>query len=189
MLMTKPTGVKGGAMEETDHQQTDRQTDSGTQYGQPTMRLRVPAVPTGKPGAQGDPGGFDVTENELLHVLQSLIPLTGENLDQWSWEERRDFLNWCLDEGVLTIQDGRLVPFEELVPTAPLTHDTDVDAPKSAEDTRFLRDVERAKPVIASNPAISAKEQADALGLNSAVYTQTLRVSVKAHKSAQEGAD
>ena len=93
-------------MDETHHQQTD----NGTQYRQPTMRRRVPTVPTGKLGAQGDPGGFDATESELLHVLQSLLPLTGENLDQWSWEERRDFLNWCVDEGVLTIQDGRLVP-------------------------------------------------------------------------------
>src|SRR5437667_3539462 len=84
ICMTKPTGGKGGAMDETHHQQTD----TGTQYRQPTMRRRVPTVPTGKLGAQGDPGGFDATESELLHVLQSLLPLTGENLDQWSWEER-----------------------------------------------------------------------------------------------------
>jgi hypothetical protein len=178
-----------GAMEVTTHQQPDRQTDSGAQHEQPTMRIKVPDEPTCKPGPQGDQGGFDAAENELLHVLQSLIPPTGENLDQWTWEECRDSLNWCLAEGVLTIQDGRLVPVEELVPTALLTHDTDVDAPKSAEDTGFLRDVERAKPVIASNPAVSAKEQADALGLNSAVYTQSLKVSVNTHKSAQEGAE
>ena len=122
------------------------------------MRVRVPAVPTGKPGAQGDPGGFDVTECELLHLLQSLLPLTGENLDQWSWEERRDFLNWCLDEGVLTIKDGRLVPVEELVPTAPLAHDTDVDAHDRAEHAALLRDLERTKPVIDTKPAISTKE-------------------------------
>jgi hypothetical protein len=83
---------EAGAMEETTNQQPDRQTDSGTQHGQPTMRLRVPTVPTGKPGAQGDPGGVDATESELLQMLQSLLPLTGENLDQWSWEERRDAL-------------------------------------------------------------------------------------------------
>lgn len=174
-------------MEETDHQQPDRQTDSGTQYGQPTMRLRVPAVPTCKPGAQGDPGGFDATESDLLQMLQSLIPLTGENLDQWTWIEHRDFLNWCLDEGVLTIQDGRLVPTEELVPTAPLTHDTDADAPKSAEDAGFLRDVEREKPVIAANPIISAKAPADAPGLKSALYSQTLKVSVDTDNAKGKG--
>ena len=133
---------EGGAMKETYHQQ---QKDSGAQHGQPTMRLKVPDVPTCKPGDEGDLNGFDATESKLLHILQSLIPLTGENLDQWTWEERRDFLNWCLDEGVLTIQDGRLVPVEEeLVATTPLPHDTDANAPNSAEDAGFLRDVERA---------------------------------------------
>jgi hypothetical protein len=174
-------------MEETYHQQPDRQTNNGTQYEQPTMRLRVPAVPTYMPGAQGDPGGFDAPESELLQMLQSLIPLTGENLDQWTWKEHRDFLNWCLDEGVLTIQDGRLVPTEELVPTAPLTHDTDADAQDRAEDAGFLRDVEPEKPVIAANPAISAKEQADALGMKSAVYSQTLKVSVDTDNAKGKG--
>jgi hypothetical protein len=172
-------------MEETHHQQTD----SGAQHGQPTMRLRVSAVPTGKPGAYGDPGGFDATENELLHLLQSLLPLTGENLDQWSLEERRDFRNWCLDEGVLTIQDGRLVPVEELVPTASLTHDTNVDAHDRAEHAALLRDLERTKPVIDTKPAISTKEEADDLSLNSVVYAYTSNMSINAHKSAQEGAE
>jgi hypothetical protein len=185
--MSKLTGVKGVSMEETQNQQ---QTDSGAQHGQPTMRPRLHDVPAIKPEAQDDPGGFDDTESELLQMLPSLIPLAGENLDQWTSEERRDFLNWCLDEGVLTIQEGRLVPAEEeLVPTAPLAHDTDTDAPKSAEDVGFLRDIERAKPVIAANPAISAKELAEALGLKSAVSAQTLKVSVNAHKSAEKGAD
>jgi hypothetical protein len=153
-------------MNETDQQQSDSQADSGAQHGQPTMRLRVSAVPACKPEAQGDQGSFDATESELLHVLQSLILLTGENLDQWTWEERRDFLNWCLDEGVLTIQDGRLVPVEEdMILTSPLKHDTDTYPPNSAE------------------------ELADSLRLNSAVSAQSLKVSVNAHKSAQEGAD
>ena len=145
-------------MEETHHQQPGSQAVSDTQYGQPTMRLKVPDEATCELGETVVCNGFDVTEYELLHLLQSLIPLTGEYPDQWSWEERRDFLNWCLDEGVLTIQDGRLVPAEELEPTAPLTHDTDVDTPKSAEDTGFLRNVEHTKLVIASKPAISTKE-------------------------------
>ena len=145
-------------MVEPTHQQQDRQTDSGEQHGQPTMKLKVPDEAACELGETVVCNGFDVTEYELLQLLQSLIPLTGEYPDQWSWEERRDFLNWCLDEGVLTIQDGRLVPVEELVPTALLTLDTDVDAPKSAEDTGFLRNVERTKPVIASKPAISTKE-------------------------------
>jgi len=176
-------------MEEPTHQQQDRQTDSGSQHGQPTMRLQVPDKAACELGETVVCNGFDITQCELLHLLQSLIPLTGEYPDLWSWEERRDFLNWCLDEGVLTIQDGRLVPIEELVPTAPLTHNTEGITPRSAEDTGFLRDVEREKPVIASNPSISAKEQAYAPGMKSAGSAQTLKVSVNAHKSAEEGAD
>ena len=149
---------EGGAMEEPTHQQPDRQTDSGAQHGQPTMRLKVPDEAACELGETVVCNGFDVTQCELLHLLQSLIPLTDENLDLWTWEECRDYLHWCLDEGVLTIQDGRLVPVEELVPTAPLTHDTDGDTPKSVEDTGFLRTVERTKPVIDTKPAISTKD-------------------------------
>lgn len=133
-------------MEETHHQL--QPIDSGAQHGQSSIRRTVPDVPAIKPEAQGNPGSFEATESELLHVLQSLIPLTGENPDQWTWEECRDYLHWCLDEDVLTIQDGRLVPVEELIPTSPLTYDTDEKTPKSAEDIVVLCIVERAKPVI-----------------------------------------
>ena len=111
-------------MEEPTHQQQDRQADSIAQHGQTTMRLKVPDEAACELGETVVCNGFDFTECELLHLLQSLIPLTGEYSDQWTWEERRDFLNWCLDEGVLTIQGRRLVPVEELVATALLTHDT-----------------------------------------------------------------
>ncbi len=58
----------------------------------------------------------------------------------------------------------------------------------SAEDTGFLRDVERAKPVIHAHPEISAKELADVLGLKSAVYAQTLKVYVNAQHAHEEEA-
>jgi hypothetical protein len=166
-------------MEQTPNQPPN--TGSGEKSGQPSMRLRLPDLPDYRLGVDGELNGFDATDSQFLHFVQSLVPLTGENLDHWTWEERRDFLNWCLDEHVLEIKDGRLVPYEEGTPTAPLRHDD--------EETGFWDDVERARSVIASNPAISAKELADALGLNSAVYAQTLKVSVNAHKSAQEVAE
>ena len=119
-------------MEEPTHQQQDRQTDSSSQHGQQTMMLQVPDIPACELGETVVCNGFDVMQCALLHLLQSLIPLTDENLDQWTWEECRDYLHWCLDEGVLTIQNERLVPVEELIPTAPLTHDTDGETPKSA---------------------------------------------------------
>ena len=148
-------------MEEFTHQQQDRQTESGSQHEQQTMMLQVPDEAACELGETVVCSGFDVTQCALLHLLQSLIPLTGENLDQWTWEECRDYLHWCLDEGVLTIQNERLVPVEELIPTAPLTHYTDGKTPKSAEDT----------------------------GLNSVVYASTPKMSMNAHKSAQEGAE
>jgi hypothetical protein len=130
-------------MEQTQSQ--PQNTDNGAKHGQPNKRVRLPDLPEYRLGAEGDLNGFDATDAEFLQFVQSLVPVTGENIDHWTWEERRDFLNWCLDEGVLTIQDGRLVPVEELVPTAPLTQDTNQqaaserteegaeDAPTSAE--------------------------------------------------------
>jgi len=165
-------------MEQTPNQ--PQNTGSGEKSGQPSMRVRLPDLPDYRLGVDGELNGFDATDSQFLHFVESLVPLTGENLDHWTWEERRDFLNWCLDEHVLVIQDGRLVPYEEGIPTAPLRHDE--------EETGFLADVERARPVIASNPAISAEELADTLGLNSTVYAQSLMVSVNAHKSEEEGA-
>ena len=117
-------------MEEIHHR--PQQIDSGAQHRQPTMRQRLPDVPACKLGQTDEINGFDATESEFLHFVQTLVPLTGKNLDQWTWEERRVFLNWCLDEGVLTIQDGRLVPVEEPVPTAPFTHDSEA-VPSTAE--------------------------------------------------------
>jgi hypothetical protein len=113
-------------MEQTQNQPLN--TDSGEKNGQPTVRLRLPDLPEYRLGAEGDLNGFDATDAEFLQFVQSLVPVTGEHLDHWTWEERRDFLNWCIDEGVLTIRDGRLVPVEELVPTAPLAQDPDQQA-------------------------------------------------------------
>jgi hypothetical protein len=174
-------------MEETQNHMPS--TDNGEQNGTPVTHLRLPDLPDFKLGIDGDLNGFDATDSEFLQFVQSLVPLTGDNLDHWTWEERRDFLNWCLDEQVLTIQDGRLVPVEETITTTPLTHDTEGDAPRSAEDAGFSHDVERATPVIVANPEISAKELAETLKLHSAVYAHTLKVYVNAHQSAEKGTE
>jgi hypothetical protein len=166
-------------MEQT--QKAQQSTDNGEKNGQPNMRLRLPDLPEYRLGVEGDLNGFDATDAEFLEFMQSLVPLTGEGLDHWTWEERRDFLNWCLDEQMLTIANGRLVPNEdpdEGTSIAQLSHDS--------EETGFLYDVERARPVIASNPEMSAKELAESLGLKSALYAQTVKVYVNAHKSEEE---
>ena len=157
-------------------------TNSGEQNGTQTTRLRLPDLPEFRLGADGDLNAFDATDIEFLNFVQTLVPLTGENTDKWTWEERRDFLNWCLDEHVLTIADGRLVPVEdeeERIPTAPLSNES--------EESGFLHDVERAKPVMQANPEISSKELAEALGWKSVLYAHTVKVYVNAQKSAEEG--
>jgi hypothetical protein len=111
-------------MEET--QKVQQSTDSGAKHGQPIKRLRLPDLPEYRLGPAGELNGFDATDAEFLQFVHTLVPLTGDNLEQWTWEERRDFLNWCLDENVLMIKDGRLVPVEddeEKIPTAPLSHE------------------------------------------------------------------
>ena len=69
-------------MEEPTHQQQDRQTESGSQHEQQTMMLQVTDEAACELGETIVCSGFDVTQCELLHLLQSLIPLTDENLDQ-----------------------------------------------------------------------------------------------------------
>jgi hypothetical protein len=113
-------------------QEVQQQTDSGADHGQPTIQVRLPSVPDDRFGIDGDPGGFDAMDSALLHCVQTLVPLTGDGLDHWTREERRAFLNWCVDEGVLTIQDGRLIPVEERVPTAPIRYDSE-GVPGTAE--------------------------------------------------------
>jgi hypothetical protein len=108
-------------MEQT--QNHTQNTDNGAQNGTPITHLRLPDLPEFKLGVEGDLNGFDATNVEFSQFARSLVPIKGDS-EQWTWEERRDFLNWCLDEQVLEIKDGRLVPFEdpeEKTPTAPLS--------------------------------------------------------------------
>ena len=98
-------------------------------------RLRLPYLPDYTLGTDGEINPFDATDSEFLQFVHTLVPLDGEGLDHWTWMERRDFLNWCLDEQVLVIQDGRLVPNQEQGATVPLTHDTrEPEAPQGTED-------------------------------------------------------
>jgi hypothetical protein len=168
-------------------QKAQPSTDNGAKNGQPNMRLRLPDLPEYKLDVEGDLNAFDATDSEFLNFVQSLVPLTGENTDHWTWEERRDFLNWCLDEQVLTIQDGRLVPVEETMPTAPLTSDTDGDEPVYAEDIEVAHSVERAHAVITSDPTITANELAEIPGMQSEDDVQTVKDAVNAQQSAEKG--
>lgn len=108
-------------MEQT--QNLTQNTDNGAQNGTPIIHLRLPDLPEFKLGVDGDLNGFDATNIEFSQFAHSLVPIKGD-WEQWTWEERRDFLNWCLDEQVLTIVDGHLVPVkdpEEKAPIVPLS--------------------------------------------------------------------
>lgn len=172
-------------MEET--KKATPNTSNGEQHGAQNTRLRLPDLPEYRLGVDGDLNAFDATNSEFLHFVQTLVPLTGENTDTWTWEERRDFLNWCLDEQVLTIQDGRLVPVEETMPTAPLTSDTDGDVPESAEEFEVVHDVERLRAVITSDPTISSNELAEVPCVYSEDNAQTVKDAVNAQQSAEKG--
>jgi hypothetical protein len=53
------------------------------------------------------------THMQFLEFAQSLVTLKraddATNLQHWTVEERRDFLNWCLDNGILRIEGNRLI--------------------------------------------------------------------------------
>ncbi|MGZ3644954.1 MAG: hypothetical protein ACXVCM_14035 [Ktedonobacteraceae bacterium] len=119
-------------MEKTQNQQ--QTIVDGEQSGK---RLRLPDLPDYKLGTDGEMNPFDATDIQFLNFVQTLVPLNGENLDHWTWEERRDFLNWCLGEQVLTIQDGRLVPVsddEEKIASALQSQESTEDAHNSIEE-------------------------------------------------------
>lgn len=90
---------------------TDSGEKNGLQVG--VGRVRLPDLPRCVLGQEGDAvNAFNATDEQFLAFIGTIAPLElgGEGLDHWTYEERRDFLNYCLDEGILHIEDGRLVP-------------------------------------------------------------------------------
>jgi hypothetical protein len=106
-------------MEQT-HDHTEN-TDNGRQNGTPGTHLRLPDLPDYKLGTEGDLNAFDASNVEFSEFAHSLVLIKGDS-EKWTWEERRDFLNWCLDEQVLEMKEKCLVPvdIEELTRTQPL---------------------------------------------------------------------
>jgi hypothetical protein len=122
---------------------------------------------------------------------RSLIRCTGVRITSkddskpWGPMARRDFLNWLENES-----PDRMPKFFDSHEAASKwledRNEQETSSKQSAEDVGFLRDVERAESVIHANPEISAKDLAEALGLKSAAYAQTLKVSLHAQKSAED---
>ncbi len=90
-------------------------TGNGAKNGLPVekpVHIRLPDLP-GLLLGQSEQNAWKAPDAEFLAFARSLAEIQAEEGDSvdraWTWEDRRDFLNWCLDEGVLSIQDGRLV--------------------------------------------------------------------------------
>jgi hypothetical protein len=114
--------------------------------------------------------------NEQFAALAEMVA-TVSNVEQWYLEERRDFINglytYCQEhhyEFPFVMRD------EETVQTQPLEQ----------QESGFLHDVERARPLMEANPDLDANGLAQALGWKSAIYAQTIRLYVNAHHSTEE---
>jgi hypothetical protein len=189
---------------------TNERTTEGERGSQAMKLIGTPAMPQLKPWDLAEIPLFRFRNGKVVDVehatpeqfeawrKQNGIPAKGGV--KWNFEMRCKTLNYCRFYGVW---DALKFPIDFSAETAPNTAPTDApigaerraeisdsDVPNCAEDTGFLRDVERAKPVLHANPEISAKELADALGLQSAVYAQTLKVyvSIHAQNAQMEGA-
>ena len=129
-------------MEEIQSQQqsTGDGIKNGTPDAKPTQtHVRLPQLPYLKLG-QSEHNAWKASDEEFLAFAQSIVHVKveeGDTLERsWTWEERRDFLNWCIDEGVLLVQDGRLIPVEEeQISTAPLSPESEANAQERAKDT------------------------------------------------------
>ena len=111
-------------MEET--QIAPETTDNGAKPGLPKavpVHIRLPDLP-GLLLGQSEQNAWKASDKEFLAFARSLAEIQveeGDSVDRaWTWEDRRDFLNWCIDEGVLEVKDGRLVANEEHIPTEAL---------------------------------------------------------------------
>lgn len=119
----------------------------------------------------------ECTAEQFNAFAQAVADVEDVDTLVWPLEERRNLVNelwvFCEQEKF----DFPLIDtdVEESTPTVPL----------NTEESGFLHDVERAKPIMQANPEIDAKGLAEALGLKSVVYAQTVKVYV----NAQEGAN
>lgn len=48
------------------------------------------------------------THQQFTEFGRSLVQLDVPDDERWTVEERRDFLNWCIEYQVLDVQEGRL---------------------------------------------------------------------------------
>jgi hypothetical protein len=128
-------------MEEIQSQQ--QSTGDGAKNGTPDAKprhthVRLPQLPYLKLG-QSEHNAWKASDEEFLAFAQLIVHVKveeGDTLERsWTWEERRDFVNWCIDEGVLLVEDGRLIPVEEeQLQTDSLSPDSEANIQERAKD-------------------------------------------------------
>ena len=139
-------------MEEIQSQQqsTGDGVKNGTLDAKPTQtHVRLPQLPYLKLG-QSEHNAWKASDEEFLAFAQSIVHVKveeGDTLERsWTWEERRDFVNWCIDEGVLLIEDGRLIPVEEKqVQTDSLSPDSEANVQERAKEADVVTTEKEAK--------------------------------------------
>lgn len=52
------------------------------------------------------PNVREASDAAFLEFASSIVEVRGEGLGCWTVEERRDFLNWCFERGVLEVGEG-----------------------------------------------------------------------------------
>jgi hypothetical protein len=57
---------------------------------------------------ESGPDARRASDTEFFTFASSIARLEGEKLDHWTVEERRDFLNWCPEMGLIESRDGVL---------------------------------------------------------------------------------
>jgi hypothetical protein len=90
-------------------QHTSDGSETTMQQGEeePTLVLRLVDLKLYHLSETG-PDARHASDTEFLNFALSIAQLEGEGLDRWTVEDRRDFLNWCLETGVLEAKDGAL---------------------------------------------------------------------------------
>ena len=99
-------------------------TDNGARNGLPVAKpvhVRLPDLPHLLLG-QSEQNAWKASDDEFQRFAADLVEIQieeGDTLERpWLWLDRVDFINWALDEDVLTIQENRLVANEEHIATA-----------------------------------------------------------------------
>ena len=106
------SGVGNGSGSDVEEQKNSEKIQQD-----PKFHLELRDLRSFQLGEEGEMNARYATDTQFLNFIKTLVPLEAEDgadLEHWTVEERRDFLNWAIDEGVLLVRNGRLVPHQPI---------------------------------------------------------------------------